>query len=199
MSLVSVLPRLDCRQCGYSGCQSYADAIVGGEASIDRCPPGGITVLTALAAMTQQSVEDYIPDVQQRSTTPQSAHIDKACVACFKCAEICPVDAIIGAPGTMHQLLAAECNGCGLCIPVCPVDCIELHDSDESFQLRYSLRDYYQQRQQDKKIRVENQEQQKYQHYLKWRGVGKAGKQLRKNYIEQAQQRVSDAKQNKNS
>jgi electron transport complex protein RnfB len=36
------------------------------------------------------------------------------------------VDAIIGARGLAHTVLADECTGCALCLPVCPVDCIRL-------------------------------------------------------------------------
>lgn len=48
------------------------------------------------------------------------------CIGCARCLPVCPVDAIIGAPGMMHTVVAGECTGCELCVAPCPVDCIEL-------------------------------------------------------------------------
>jgi electron transport complex protein RnfB len=48
------------------------------------------------------------------------------CIGCARCIEACPVDAIAGAPGLMHTVIAAYCTGCELCLPPCPVDCIDM-------------------------------------------------------------------------
>ncbi len=48
------------------------------------------------------------------------------CIGCARCLPACPVDAILGAPGMMHTVIAAECTGCELCLEPCPVDCIDL-------------------------------------------------------------------------
>ena len=48
------------------------------------------------------------------------------CIGCARCLPACPVDAIIGAPGMMHTVVAGECTGCELCVAPCPVDCIEM-------------------------------------------------------------------------
>lgn len=55
------------------------------------------------------------------------ALVDEArCIGCTRCIDACPVDAIAGAQGMMHTVIAAYCTGCELCLPPCPVDCIDL-------------------------------------------------------------------------
>ena len=48
------------------------------------------------------------------------------CIGCALCIAACPVDAIAGAPGYLHTVIAGYCTGCELCLPPCPVDCIDL-------------------------------------------------------------------------
>jgi len=58
---------------------------------------------------------------------PTVARVDEArCIGCARCLEACPVDAIVGARGYLHTVVAELCIGCDLCLPPCPVDCIEV-------------------------------------------------------------------------
>jgi electron transport complex protein RnfB len=62
----------------------------------------------------------------------QVALIDEArCIGCVRCIDACPVDAIVGARGLMHTVVAPLCTGCRLCLPPCPVDCIEMVPAGE--------------------------------------------------------------------
>ena len=122
----ALLPQTQCGQCQYPGCRPYAAAIAKGEADIDRCPPGGVTTMHALAALLDRPPRPLDPAFGTQKPA-QVAWIDEEkCIGCARCLPACPVDAIVGASRQMHTVITAQCTGCELCLPPCPVDCIEL-------------------------------------------------------------------------
>lgn len=126
----ALLPQTQCRECTYDGCKPYAEAILNGD-SINRCPPGGVETLNALANLLGQDPAPYLQEVEENTRPPEVAIIDEAtCIGCTKCIQACPVDAITGTGKLMHTILEDECTGCRLCIPPCPVDCIDLKALD---------------------------------------------------------------------
>jgi electron transport complex protein RnfB len=126
----ALLPQTQCTRCGYQGCHPYAEAIAGGAAQINQCPPGGATTIAALAALLHCDVLALNP-ANGVEAPPLVALIDEAtCIGCAKCLPPCPVDAIIGARKQMHTVITALCTGCELCIAPCPVDCISMVPRD---------------------------------------------------------------------
>ena len=124
--LDACLPQTQCRQCGYPHCYAYAEAVVRGEADINRCTPGADVTIEALASLLGRTASTADPACGVK-TERQCALIDEErCIGCRKCIDACPVDAIIGARRFMHTVMAHECSGCELCVPACPVDCIRL-------------------------------------------------------------------------
>jgi len=122
------LPQTQCTRCGYPDCHGYAQAIAGGEAGINRCPPGGAEGIRRLAAVTARAI---LPLSEDRGVEGprRLAVIDESwCIGCTLCINACPVDCIVGAPRRMHTVIDALCTGCELCVPVCPVDCIAMDD-----------------------------------------------------------------------
>ncbi len=124
----AALPQTQCTRCGYPDCAAYAQAISGGEAEINQCPPGGAEGITRLAAITGRPALPLNPD--NGGEGPRHlAVIDEAwCIGCTLCLDACPTDAIVGSNKLMHTVIEPYCTGCELCIPVCPVDCISLEN-----------------------------------------------------------------------
>jgi electron transport complex protein RnfB len=122
----ALLPQTQCGQCGFPGCRPYAEAIVRGEATINRCAPGGARGIEKLAALLGQAVVPLDPAYGHEKPSTVAVIHEDACIGCTKCIDACPVDAIIGASKLMHTVMSDVCTGCGLCVPACPVDCIDM-------------------------------------------------------------------------
>ncbi|MES2141266.1 MAG: RnfABCDGE type electron transport complex subunit B [Pseudomonadota bacterium] len=123
----ALLPQTQCGQCSYAGCLPYAEAIAEQGEAINRCPPGGIKTLKALASLLKKEAEPFLEDMVKQEKPATTAYIrESECIGCTKCIQACPVDAILGAAKQLHSVLTQECTGCGLCVAPCPVDCIDI-------------------------------------------------------------------------
>lgn len=131
----AILPQTQCGQCGFPGCRPYAEAIARDDAQINQCPPGGEAGMRALADLLGR---DPVPLAEEHAGGDDDAEVarinDDTCIGCTKCIQICPVDAIVGAPKQRHTVLDRYCTGCELCLPpLCPVsDCIIMRPRKKS-------------------------------------------------------------------
>lgn len=119
-----LLPQTQCGQCGFDGCRPYAEALAGGEAGVDQCPPGGDASARALARLLGVEAQPFDRERREHKPGMVAMIVEDDCIGCTKCIQACPVDAIVGASKLMHTVIAPLCTGCELCITPCPVDCI---------------------------------------------------------------------------
>jgi Na+-translocating ferredoxin:NAD+ oxidoreductase subunit B len=124
--LDAALPQTQCTRCGYAACRPYAEAIAGGDADINRCPPGGEATIALLARVAGRPVQPLDPSCGEHRALHVARIDEERCIGCTLCIDACPVDAILGAAKQMHAVMSALCSGCELCIAPCPVDCIAM-------------------------------------------------------------------------
>ncbi len=122
----ALLPQTQCGQCGFAGCRPYAEAIAGGEADINQCPPGGDAGIQALAELLGVEPKPLNAEHGEHTELRLAVIDEQTCIGCTLCIQACPVDAILGAAKQMHTVIASECTGCDLCVAPCPVDCIHM-------------------------------------------------------------------------
>ena len=122
----AALPQTQCTRCGFPDCASYAQAIAGGQAGINQCPPGGAEGVVRLAAITGLAAKALNPEHGIEGPLTVALIDEDWCIGCTLCIKACPVDAIVGSNKQMHTVIESHCTGCELCLPVCPVDCISL-------------------------------------------------------------------------
>ena len=188
-ALDALLPQTQCGECGFAGCMPYAEALAAGNTRIDRCPPGGVATLLALANALQLDPNPYLADNQLTQKKPALAHIREAeCIGCTKCIQACPVDAIIGSAKHMHSVLAHECTGCGLCVEPCPVDCIEILTVPAPQYERETARARFI----HKKIRTQQADEEQIRRYRENQRL--ADKKAKQHYILSAIQRANSKK-----
>ena len=144
------LPGANCGACGYSGCDGYAEAVATGEATSDKCIPGGADTIGAIAAILGVEAATIEPKVafikcggnQETATSKYSYSGLQSCTAanllhmgplvckygCLgfgDCVAACPFGAITinnGRPVVCEDL----CKACGNCVAACPKSLIEI-------------------------------------------------------------------------
>jgi Na+-translocating ferredoxin:NAD+ oxidoreductase RNF subunit RnfB len=145
-SVETSLPGVNCGACGFAGCASYAEAIVGGDVNLSLCTPGGEAVARRIAEIMGR---DFSTPIEKRVTQVHCrGHRGKAavqfryqgvadcnalyslyggdktckfgCLNLGSCVRVCPVRAIYYDAEGMVWVNREKCISCGKCVDVCP-------------------------------------------------------------------------------
>lgn len=118
-----MLPGTNCGQCGFPGCPAASEAVAKGDAPVTLCPPGGKTLVEALAEKLGVTVDT---SAMEDGPAMLARVNDERCIGCVKCFNECPTDAVVGAPKQIHAVMWNACTGCKKCVDICPTECIEM-------------------------------------------------------------------------
>ncbi|MFW6006436.1 MAG: RnfABCDGE type electron transport complex subunit B [Bacillota bacterium] len=161
-----VLPAANCGACGYAGCNSFAEAVVNGEAEVDGCPVGGEEVAEKIAKILGVESKTGTEKVAQLlckgginktkldlkykgiETCKAAATINAGakscqygCMSFGDCVEVCPFDAIELNEQGLPEIDFDKCTGCGKCVDACPRDILVLAPEDAENHIRCSSHD----------------------------------------------------------
>ena len=147
--VMEALPGANCGGCGFVGCNEYAEAVVAGQAPVDKCPVGGVSCATALANILGVDLTQSWPrrpvvhcgaghaerlgrHEYRGEQTCAAANIiadvqgcTYGCLGLGDCTRACDFDAI----HVIDGLATADydkCVGCGACAAVCPRNIITM-------------------------------------------------------------------------
>jgi len=151
------LPGVNCGACGYSGCDTFAESIVEGEAQINGCPVGGEETSKAIAGIMgieECNIEAIVARVKCNGTISNCEHkqdyygiescsaaqmiyggvskCNYGCIGLGDCARACPFDAIQIIDG-LAIIFELNCKGCRKCVATCPKMIIEMVPQKKKF------------------------------------------------------------------
>jgi Na+-translocating ferredoxin:NAD+ oxidoreductase RNF subunit RnfB len=145
----AALPGANCGACGFPGCDSYAEAVAGGEAP-NKCSVGGSKTAIVLAEILGVSVsaEDMTAVLMCQGTlekAPKKGHYVGipscaaakisaggtklcawGCLGYGDCAAACAFGALSVGQDGLPRIDEAKCTGCGKCAAACPQRIIAL-------------------------------------------------------------------------
>lgn len=139
-SIRACLPGANCGACGFSGCDGYAAAVANGDATPDKCAPGGESTAKALGEILGIKIST-VPKVAfiacQNNSKPKYEYTGNksclsaslvhegplecqfGCIGFGDCVAVCKFGALTlqnGRPIICEDI----CTGCGACAAICP-------------------------------------------------------------------------------
>ena len=148
--VLGVLPGLNCGACGFSGCRSFADAVVKECKLFNGCLPGGSETNTKISEILglvgciptknqtvvchcgAQRGEKKVSSIYQGPNTCKAAHITGGAIDCLwgcigfgDCVGVCPVGALTLKNDKIY-VDSKKCTACGQCVKTCPRNLFEI-------------------------------------------------------------------------
>lgn len=147
------LPGANCGACGLAGCMGFAEGLISGSCTIERCVIASEKIRTEIANILGVEAKTKIKTVAALHCNGGKKVKDrfqyqglKDCVAadqlqggqkaCFygclsfgSCVKVCPFGAIVMNEETgLPEVDESKCTGCGNCVKICPKNLFTLID-----------------------------------------------------------------------
>lgn len=160
-ALQEALPQINCGSCGFSGCNDYAEAVLGG-AECNLCKPGGTQCakrLGEIMGVAAGEVEEKAAFVRCGGVCDNAPHkysydgtrtcraankyyngsklCTNGCLGFGDCAAVCKYDAICIVDG-IAKVDSRKCVACGMCIKECPNSLISLRPKNQKVDVTCS-------------------------------------------------------------
>lgn len=167
-AISDLLPSANCGACGYAGCNSFAESVVKGEASITDCTPGGDDVAAKIAdilgvSAAAKSEEEYVAEVacmggreyceerfvyhgiEDCRAAMMYANgykaCDYGCLGLGTCERECVFGAIEMGENGIPIINPDKCTGCNRCVNICPKQVIRMINKETKFHVRCNNKD----------------------------------------------------------
>ena len=148
-AILDALPAANCGGCGFVGCSDYAEAVVGDNAPVNKCPVGGESCAAEVAGIMGVELTDTLPfrpiihcgaHTEQKllrheyfgEKTCAAANLVSGvqgctygCLGLGDCSRACNYDALHVVDG-LATVDYDKCIGCGACGKVCPRNIITM-------------------------------------------------------------------------
>lgn len=160
-AIFSKLPGANCGACGMPGCMGFAEGLIKGSCTIDKCPASSEEARTIIAQILGVELKPKIKKSAvlhchggiRRAKNKFDYHGIKDCItanfvmegpkACAygcigfgTCAGVCPFGAIRMNEEDLPVVDEDKCTACGKCVAACPKELFSLEDINKLYAVR---------------------------------------------------------------
>ncbi|MEW6008848.1 MAG: RnfABCDGE type electron transport complex subunit B [Candidatus Omnitrophota bacterium] len=164
--ILSILPGANCGACGKPGCIGFAESLINGECTVDRCAVSDAQHRESIAEILGVEAKEKIKTVATCHCNGGSKNAkdkfeyagikdciaanllsggQKACIyGCLgfgTCARVCPFGAITMNEEDLPVVDVGKCTACGKCVVICPKKLFSLQLPEKKYYVACSSHD----------------------------------------------------------